>query len=114
MSKLANKVAFITGAGKGIGRGIAKLFAAEGCDLMLTSRTRSDLERVESELDKFDIEGLASRTGIDSPTAVRGLQEILPPIVEAFQDSGLSALASGGLIDKLKGVVGRFLGGTTQ
>jgi NAD(P)-dependent dehydrogenase (short-subunit alcohol dehydrogenase family) len=40
---LKDKTALITGAGRGIGRGIALAFAEQGCDLALTSRTESEL-----------------------------------------------------------------------
>jgi 3-oxoacyl-ACP reductase-like protein len=36
MSKLANKVAFVTGASRGIGAGIAKRLASEGADVVVT------------------------------------------------------------------------------
>lgn len=36
MKKLVNKVAVVTGASKGIGAGIAKAFAAEGADVVVT------------------------------------------------------------------------------
>lgn len=42
---LKNKVAIITGGNRGIGRAIAERFAKEGCNLMLASRTKSELEK---------------------------------------------------------------------
>ncbi len=44
--RLDGKVAVVTGAGKGIGRGITLCLAEAGADLVLGARTRSDLEEV--------------------------------------------------------------------
>jgi 7-alpha-hydroxysteroid dehydrogenase len=41
---LTDRVAVVTGAGRGIGRGIAVGFADAGADLVLAARTKSDLE----------------------------------------------------------------------
>ena len=49
MPSLANKVALITGAGRGIGAATARLFCREGARLVLASRTRSELEQVAVE-----------------------------------------------------------------
>jgi NAD(P)-dependent dehydrogenase (short-subunit alcohol dehydrogenase family) len=49
MTQLSNKVAFITGAGRGIGRAIARAFAREGATLLLTGRTASHLEETAAE-----------------------------------------------------------------
>ena len=38
--KLKNKVAVITGAGKGIGRAAAELFIKEGAKVVIVSRTK--------------------------------------------------------------------------
>ncbi|MCE5171180.1 3-ketoacyl-ACP reductase [Paenibacillus profundus] len=49
---LNNKVALITGAGKGIGRALAIALAKEGTHLGLVARTTSDLEALKSSLTK--------------------------------------------------------------
>ncbi|MBK1658714.1 SDR family NAD(P)-dependent oxidoreductase [Paracraurococcus ruber] len=48
--QLAGKVALVTGASVGIGRGIARVLAAEGCRLALLARRRPLLEAVAAEL----------------------------------------------------------------
>ena len=50
MNQLANQVAVITGAGRGIGRGIALKFAAEGADIVCVSRTAENSEKVAEEI----------------------------------------------------------------
>ncbi len=50
MSALQNKVALVTGAGRGIGKAIAVALAAAGCRIVLTARTATDLDAVQSEI----------------------------------------------------------------
>ena len=49
---LKNKIALVTGAGKGIGRASAIALAEAGANLIILSRTESDLVKVEKEIIK--------------------------------------------------------------
>ena len=49
---LKGKIALITGASRGIGRAVAEALGAEGCDLVLTSRTARDLDAVKAAIEK--------------------------------------------------------------
>jgi ketoreductase len=48
--RLARKVAFVTGASRGIGEAIARRFAAEGARVVLAGRNREACERIAAEL----------------------------------------------------------------
>lgn len=51
--RLAGKLSLITGASRGIGRGIALSFAREGAQLILLARTKGALEEVDDECRKL-------------------------------------------------------------
>jgi NAD(P)-dependent dehydrogenase (short-subunit alcohol dehydrogenase family) len=51
--RLENKIALITGGGKGIGRSIALAYAAEGADVAICARTESDLANVAREVERL-------------------------------------------------------------
>ncbi|MAH53984.1 MAG: SDR family oxidoreductase [Pelagibacteraceae bacterium] len=50
---LKNKIALVTGAGKGIGKACAIALAEAGADLIIISRTKRDLDKVSKTIKKF-------------------------------------------------------------
>ena len=52
-SEVKGKTALVTGAGKGIGKASAIALAEAGADLIILSRTKSDLEKVKKQITKL-------------------------------------------------------------
>ncbi|MDP6804399.1 MAG: SDR family NAD(P)-dependent oxidoreductase [Rhodospirillales bacterium] len=48
--RLTGRVALVTGASRGIGRAVAKRFADEGAELVITARTQGALEELDDEI----------------------------------------------------------------
>jgi len=87
MSQLANQIAVVTGAGRGIGRAIALKFAAEGADVVCVSRTAENSEKVAAEVRAAGRKAWA--LAVDVADAV------------AVTDAGAKILAAAGRVDIL-------------
>jgi 3-oxoacyl-[acyl-carrier protein] reductase len=70
MSQLANQVAVITGAGRGIGRAIALKFAAEGADIVSVSRSAENAEKVATEVRALGRKAWSYAVDVANPAAV--------------------------------------------
>jgi 3-oxoacyl-[acyl-carrier protein] reductase len=70
MSQLANQVAVVTGAGRGIGRAIALKFAAEGADVVCISRTAENSENVATEVRVLGRKAWAHALDVSDASAV--------------------------------------------
>jgi len=70
MSQLANQVAVVTGAGRGIGRAIALKFAAEGADVVCVSRTVENAEKAATEVRALGRRAWAHAVDVADPAAV--------------------------------------------
>lgn len=64
------KTAWVTGAGKGIGRAIALAFAARGIRVAVSARTASDLETVAREIRAGGGEAIAVVCDVTQPDAI--------------------------------------------
>jgi 3-oxoacyl-[acyl-carrier protein] reductase len=75
MSQLANQVAVVTGAGRGIGRGIALKFAGEGADVVCVSRTAENAEKVANEVRALGRKSWAIPVDVADAAAVNAAAE---------------------------------------
>ncbi len=75
MSQLANQIAVITGAGRGIGRAIALKFAAAGADIVCVSRTAENAEKVAQEVRSLGRKAWAHAVDVADASAVEAAAE---------------------------------------
>ena len=68
--RLAGRVVIVTGAGQGIGRGIALALATEGAGVVLAGRTVSKVEKVAAEVAERGAEALAVECDVTSRPSV--------------------------------------------
>ncbi|PYM15589.1 MAG: 3-oxoacyl-[acyl-carrier-protein] reductase [Verrucomicrobia bacterium] len=87
MSPLANQIAVVTGAGRGIGRAIALKFAAAGADIVCVSRTAENSGKVADEIRVFGRKAWAHAVDVADSKAVA--------------DAGEKILAETGQVDIL-------------
>jgi len=75
MSQLANQIAVVTGAGRGIGRAIALKFAAEGADVVCVSRTQENSDKVAAEIRALGRKAWAHALDVADAAAVSAAAE---------------------------------------
>jgi 3-oxoacyl-[acyl-carrier protein] reductase len=103
--ELKDRVVFITGAGRGIGRALAHAFASEGALVALQGRTKKNLEKVQKELKPHGVRtivlpGDVSDEGTVS-RCVAAAEQQLGPIDVLVNNAGIFASGPVERIDAL-------------
>ena len=95
--KLPDRVALVTGGGRGIGRAIALAFAREGAHVAVTARTGTELDAVAAEIRALGRKALAvpcdvgERAQVDE--AVRRVADGLGPVEILVNNAGIAVSA---------------------
>jgi NAD(P)-dependent dehydrogenase (short-subunit alcohol dehydrogenase family) len=73
MKTLEGKVVIITGASRGLGKAITRLFAQEGAKVVLSARSMGDIEQIATDLRAEGLEALAFHCDVSDLQQVESL-----------------------------------------
>ena len=86
---LKDKTALITGASKGIGAGLAKVLAGEGCNLHLAARDGKAMQDLSDELtNNFDIKVITHEKDLSNKKAMEELDDAAGDYDLLFNNAG--------------------------
>ena len=112
MSVLKDKVVLITGASSGFGAAAAKLFAREGCKIVLAARRMERLEELASEIRKLGGAALPVAVDVTQPDQIEALVEAAVAqygrIDILFNNAGFGRLDWFETLDPIKDIQGQI------
>jgi len=112
MSVLKDKVVLITGASSGFGAAAAKLFAQEGCKIVLAARRMERLEELASEIRAVGGEALPVAVDVTLPDQIEALVEAAVAqygqIDILFNNAGFGRLGWFETLDPIRDIQGQI------
>jgi 3-oxoacyl-[acyl-carrier protein] reductase len=112
MESLKDKVALVTGAGKGIGKAIAIALAKEGVHVGLIARTEKGLQEVAAEINTLGVQSIIATADISNINAVNWavekIENSLGPIDILINNAGT------GTFGKFLDLIARSLGTASE
>jgi NAD(P)-dependent dehydrogenase (short-subunit alcohol dehydrogenase family) len=92
--RLKRRTALITGASRGLGLAIARKFAQQGCNLVITGRHEKSLQQVSTELLRLKIRVLAVACDVRDPHSVgtlfRSIRREFPRLDILVNNAGIA------------------------
>lgn len=92
--RLKRRTALITGASRGLGLAIARKFAQQGCNLIITGRDEKSLQQVSTELLRLKIRVLAVACDVRDPHSVgtlfRSIRREFPRLDILVNNAGIA------------------------
>lgn len=77
MGKFKNKIILITGASRGLGAALSHSFAREGATLILMAKRIDGLERLDAELDQYNVKTTLVPLDFQKPERLETLPQAL-------------------------------------
>jgi len=98
--RLEHKTAIVTGAGRGIGRGIALALAKEGVDIVVSDINVKEAQQVAKEIEGLGRNALAVKTDV---TSKNDIEELMKKTIEHF--GSLDIMVSNAGVSSMENVI---------